>query len=219
MSSGIKVDDWQEIEESLYEPFDEDDVEWIDADDGKQFVNSNPRVYEDRLDNVLGANNWSCDHEAIIGKTDAIKATVYILIGGDWVGKSSLGENDFLNAKWTGKEAQAFKRACSKWGVGRFLYGLQPKKGVLANDNQLTALNNGGLIFYGEEWITKERQLIAHITEGRTVIADELTEDECNILIYGINEKVADALSTSKSLEIGAEDNDTTDSKSLEELF
>ena len=55
----------QEIEKRLYDPFDEDDVEWIEGDDGKNFANSNPRVYEDRLDNVLGANNWSCDHDAI----------------------------------------------------------------------------------------------------------------------------------------------------------
>ena len=216
MSSGIKVDDWQEIEERLAEPFYEDYVEWIESDDGKQFANSNPRVYEDRLDNVLGANNWSCDHEAIIGKTDAIKATVYILIGGDWVGKSSLGENDFLNAKWTGKEAQAFKRACSKWGVGRFLYGLQPDNfDELASSEQLVALNNIGLVFYGGDWVTKQRQLVSHITEGKGMSIGELTESQCVTLLSGVNEKLAAHFKVNDS----ATTVNKTDDKPLDELF
>ena len=216
MSSGIKVDDWQEIEERLYEPFDEDDVEWIEADDGKNFANSNPRVYEDRLDNVLGANNWSCDHEAINGKTDAVKATVYILIDGDWVGKSSLGENDFLNAKWTGKEAQAFKRACSKWGVGRFLYGLQPDNfDDFASVEQLVALDNIGRVFYGAEWVTKQRQLVSHITEGKGISPGELTGKQCDTLLLGVNEKLAAHFKVNTSYPIG----NKVEDKPLEELF
>ena len=212
-NTGILSTDWDDIEDSLAEPFDEDDIEWIDVDDEKQFANSNPRVYEDRLDDVLGANNWSCDHDAINGKTDAVKATVYILIDGDWVGKSSLGENDFLNAKWTGKEAQAFKRACSKWGVGRFMYGLQPTQNEFASVDQLVALNNVGSMFYGDEWVTKQRQLIFHITDGRGVTPGELTEPECQTLSLGINQKLANHIKSNIVTVNKPED------KPLDELF
>ena len=80
---------------------------------------ADPRVYEERLDEVVGPEHWSVeftpwgDHKLICRLT----------IGG--VTKCSTGEADPKDKNaGTVAEAQAFKRACTKFGLGRYLYHL-----------------------------------------------------------------------------------------------
>lgn len=77
------------------------------------------RVYEDRLDAVVGVGNWSVDfvpwgEQRLIARLTILGVT-----------QSSTGEGD-ANDPNTGTiaEAQAFKRSCSKFGLGRYLYAL-----------------------------------------------------------------------------------------------
>ncbi|CAA9229810.1 MAG: hypothetical protein AVDCRST_MAG93-831, partial [uncultured Chloroflexia bacterium] len=80
---------------------------------------ADPRVYQARLDTVVGPANWSVDF-APWGENKLIcRLTIFGIV------KSSTGEADSRDPNaGTVAEAQAFKRACVAFGVGRFLYDL-----------------------------------------------------------------------------------------------
>jgi hypothetical protein len=77
------------------------------------------RIYEDRLDEVAGPENWAVEYRHL-GDTGII---CRLTIGG--VVREDVGEfakedvSSFPTAV-----AQAFKRACSSFGLGRYLYSL-----------------------------------------------------------------------------------------------
>lgn len=72
----------------------------------------------DRLDAVVGAENWQSDYKEANGQ---LFAGVAIKVDGDWVWKWDTGaESTFEKEK--GEVSDSFKRAAVKWGVGRFLY-------------------------------------------------------------------------------------------------
>lgn len=74
----------------------------------------------DLLDDVCGAENWQDSYTEIAGK---LFCSVGIHISSRWVHKTDVGtESSYEKDK--GLVSDAFKRACVKWGVGRFLYDL-----------------------------------------------------------------------------------------------
>jgi Uncharacterized protein conserved in bacteria len=77
-----------------------------------------------RLDDVLGAENWQDNYELL---DKSVVASVSILVGRadgeEWVTKKDLGTESNTDAE-KGEISDAFKRACVKWGLGRFLYKL-----------------------------------------------------------------------------------------------
>ena len=73
-----------------------------------------PRVYEDRL-NAVCPGLWS-----VTFKPWSERLICELTIGG--LTRSSTGEENDGFAPGTATEAQAFKRACSKFGLGRYLY-------------------------------------------------------------------------------------------------
>ena len=74
----------------------------------------------DRLDNVVGPENWQCRYSHASNKT---VCEIGIRIRGEWVWKSNgAGDTDIEASK--GALSDAFKRAAVLWGVGRYLYGL-----------------------------------------------------------------------------------------------
>jgi hypothetical protein len=109
------------------------------------------RVYEDRLDQVFGPHNWKVDINAFTGPYRKVKKAKYKKFGdptsevlspaevteGDkifavvTISVTGLGyrtstsdsETDDDNSIMTA-EAQAFKRACSMYGIGKYLYSL-----------------------------------------------------------------------------------------------
>lgn len=77
----------------------------------------------DRLDEVLGAENWR-DSYRYTGKENAsVVCRIEIKIGDEWVGKEDGSEETDIEAVKGGMSG-AFKRACVKWGIGRYLYDL-----------------------------------------------------------------------------------------------
>lgn len=93
----------------------------------------------DLLDDVVGAGYWQDKYRTITvqyksettdekGKTtggsrDQLVCSVGIKVDGEWVWKEDTGsESDIETEK--GLFSDAFKRACVKWGVGRFLYDM-----------------------------------------------------------------------------------------------
>ncbi|RRR76571.1 MAG: hypothetical protein EI684_02820 [Candidatus Viridilinea halotolerans] len=87
---------------------------------------ADPRVYEDRLDAVVGPDGWS----SIYVMTEWGVVCRLSLLGvvksaiGDYPAKTEPRSSKEPHNDGTIAEAQAFKRACSRFGVGRYLYFL-----------------------------------------------------------------------------------------------
>jgi hypothetical protein len=80
-----------------------------------------------KLDSVCGPDNWKDRYYEAMGQ---LFCEVSIKVNADWVGKSDSGivtadtEKVDLEMTQKGSASDAFKRACVKWGIGRFLYDL-----------------------------------------------------------------------------------------------
>lgn len=114
---------WNEVLTTLAAPFPETALQWragaTTRDETKALAlpYADPREYEKRLDEVApGA--WECTFQPW-GETKVIcRLTIFS------VTRASTGEasDDGFAAVGPTAEAQAFKRACSKFGLGRYLY-------------------------------------------------------------------------------------------------
>jgi hypothetical protein len=117
--------DWKTLLEHLSQPFAKDDIAWRagatsrDKKRAQALPYAEPRVYEDRLNEVC-PGDWS----VIFKPWGESRIICELTIHG--VTRSSTGEFDDGKknaiAEGTVAEAQAFKRACSKFGLGRYLY-------------------------------------------------------------------------------------------------
>jgi hypothetical protein len=116
---------WKTLLEQLSVPFAKEDVAWRagatsrDKKRAQALPYAEPRVYEDRLNEVC-PGDWS----VIFKPWGESRIICELTIHG--VTRSSTGEFDDGKknaiAEGTVAEAQAFKRACSKFGLGRYLY-------------------------------------------------------------------------------------------------
>lgn len=83
------------------------------------------RVIQDRLDGVLGVENWMDEYEIL---TDgSVMCRLKLRLNGEWVVKTDVGSpseqpdsGDRLKAAFS----DALKRAAVKFGIGRYLYRL-----------------------------------------------------------------------------------------------
>jgi hypothetical protein len=121
--------DSRAIQEALAAPFDHADVKFLPS-----VVKGNrclamayvsARTVMDRLDDVLGAENWRDEYQVLPG--GSVLCRLSCRVGGKWIAKADVGspseqpdEGDRLKAAFS----DALKRAAVKWGVGRFLYRL-----------------------------------------------------------------------------------------------
>lgn len=131
----------------LAEPFDVDEIYWKPQAIAKNKTSAmaaayaDPRAYSDRLNDVLGPNKWSCDYvvntispivntNSDVSKWDRFyykgKVLVVATLTLEGLGKNSgTGESDCVDDNAiTSAEAQAFKRAAVRFGLGRYLYDL-----------------------------------------------------------------------------------------------
>jgi hypothetical protein len=102
------------------------------------------------LDKVAGPENWQDKYYEACGQ---LFCTVSIKTDSGWVEKSDSGIVTADTAKvdlemtQKGSASDAFKRACVKWGIGRFLYDLDvkrlPEAVFEANKYKLTDYING----------------------------------------------------------------------------
>jgi hypothetical protein len=81
------------------------------------------RVYQDRLDQVVGPTDWQV---AFTLTPDGVVCTLSLLgVSKADVGDFPLDHSEHPNENHaTSAAAQAFKRACAQFGLGRFLYNL-----------------------------------------------------------------------------------------------
>ena len=135
---------------ALEEPFELDEIKWRVTNTtkvngrngprnrGQMLAYADPRAYTDRLNSVFGPAGWTRDYSVQMvqnferkerGATErtitakivvTCRLTIYNLgthagLGEEWADNENGG---------TAAEAQAFKRACSCFGLGRYLYDL-----------------------------------------------------------------------------------------------
>lgn len=125
---------FKELHEKLLEPFDPADVEWRagsfseKSNKAMALAYITARAVMNRLDEVVGPENWQDSYEAISGADGdrGYICTIYIKIGDEWISKSD-GANESTFESIKGGLSDSFKRAGIKWGIGRYLYNLGAK--------------------------------------------------------------------------------------------
>src|SRR5260221_4666180 len=120
-----------DIAAQLAEPFPLEDIDFLPKGkverDGKTLCMAlpyaDPRVYQDRL-NKVAYGEWSTPAPVVLVAGNKLICYVTVIICG--VAHTDVGEAT-NNEENTGTEAyaQAFKRACSQVGLGRYLYDLE----------------------------------------------------------------------------------------------
>src|SRR5215467_573826 len=141
----------KELVAALEEPFDPTEIKWrvtntsqIGSRNGPRFrgqmlAYADPRAYTDRLNDLFTPSGWTRDYSVQLVQnferkergsaertiTAKIVVTCKVTLYG-FATHTGLGEEwaDNDNAG-TAAEAQAFKRACSCFGLGRYLYDLE----------------------------------------------------------------------------------------------
>lgn len=113
-----------DIFERLRAPFPPDRVSWRvgsttgDKKRGLALAYIDARDVQDRLDDVVGPENWQCRYPHANGKT---VCEIGLRIDGEWVWKADgAGDTDVEAEK--GALSDAFKRSAVRWGIGRYLY-------------------------------------------------------------------------------------------------
>jgi hypothetical protein len=128
----------EKIFASLAEPFKPSELEWrgeprgVDVKSMKSgekckvlvFTYVQARAIQNRLDVVLGGQNWYDCYSA--GPAGGVICSLTLRIGGEWITKQGLAENTQIEAV-KGGESEALKRAAYKWGIGRYLYEMPEK--------------------------------------------------------------------------------------------
>src|SRR5580700_2318012 len=133
-----------QLEAVLENPFDPGEIKWrvtnttSDRRRGQVIAYADPRAYTDRLNAIFTVRGWTREYSVQViqnferkerGNGDGIisgkivvncKLTINVLgshagLGEEWADNENAG---------TSAEAQAFKRACSCFGLGRYLYDL-----------------------------------------------------------------------------------------------
>ena len=115
--------DWPTLLEQLRQPFPASAIYWRagvvsrDKKRAQALPYAEPRVYEDRLNSVC-PGLWSVSFRPWGESRIICDLTIGELT------RSSTGEENEGFAPGTAAEAQAFKRACVKFGLGRYLYDI-----------------------------------------------------------------------------------------------
>lgn len=124
MENGAK-----ELLKSLQEPFTEDELEFrvgatnADKTKGLALAYVQARSIQNRLDRVLGMDNWKVSYREIQG---GFLCSLELRIGGEWIARED-GANNTEFEPIKGGISCAFKRVASVWGIGRYLYELESK--------------------------------------------------------------------------------------------
>lgn len=116
-----------DICKQLKEPFSTDKVKWRvgkkskDGNRGLALAYIDSRAVMDRLDDVVGPDNWQRKHD--FGPDGEVLCGIGIRIDDEWIWKwDGAAQTKFEGEK--GGLSDSFKRAAVSWGIGRYLYDL-----------------------------------------------------------------------------------------------
>lgn len=95
-----------------------------DGTKGQFLAYIDARDVANRLDAVVGPENWQDSFEIVEASTHVIKAGLALKIDDAWIWKYDYGypNSDLDEEPLKSSSSDAFKRAGVKWGIGRFLY-------------------------------------------------------------------------------------------------
>lgn len=124
----------EELQEALSRPFESDQISWRQGGQGKMLAYFDARDGENRLDEVCGIAGWQCRYSHVGEKTIC---EIAIKIDGEWIWKAN-GAGDTKIESEKGAISDAFKRACTMWGIGRYLYDLKGAPKVELKDGYPT---------------------------------------------------------------------------------
>lgn len=141
--------DAQTIFDQLSAPFPTSEVKWRvgptnekykkedEALTGQALAYVDARIVMDRLDMVVGPDNWQCNYTPGVGTS--IVCNIGIKIGGEWLWKADgAGPSDMEADK--GALSDAFKRAGVRWGIARYLYDLKAPKVFLSKFGKMATI-------------------------------------------------------------------------------
>lgn len=111
--------------DALKNPFETQLVKWRVGGGSSQLAYIDARDVMKRLDTVLGADRYQTKYIPIDG--GFICELSIKMPNGDWVTRSD-GANNTKIEPIKGGISSALKRAANAWGIGRYLYYLDPKK-------------------------------------------------------------------------------------------
>ena len=124
----------EEQAKKLEYPFPSNEIEWRvlitsrDKTKGQVAAYVDSRAIQRRLDAVIGKDNWQNRFYTVSGKdnastTQVCELSIFYPERSEWITKSDgAGNTDIEPVK--GGLSNAFKRAASIWGIGRYLYAL-----------------------------------------------------------------------------------------------
>ena len=122
--NGLSQKEWRELLKALSQPFPASSLQFRagattkDKKKAQALVYVDPREYEKRLDELC-SGSWHCSFKPWGENRIICSLTIH------GISRSSTGEENEGFAPGTAAEAQAFKRSCSKFGLGRYLYELK----------------------------------------------------------------------------------------------
>ncbi len=115
------------LKEKLERPFSDDELEFrvgatnSDKTKGLALAYIQARAIQNRLDEVVGIENWRVSYKEITG---GFIAKLELKINNEWIAKEDgSGMTDYEAIK--GGISCAFKRVASVWGIGRYLYEVE----------------------------------------------------------------------------------------------
>jgi len=137
----------------LKTPFSQDALDWriVRAHDGDggsvsaivaSYVTN--RAIMDRLDNVVGPENWR--NEYTDGPGGGILCGLSIRMGSEWVTKWDGAENTNLEPVKGGLSG-AMKRAAVQWGIGRYLYSIETVFATVHQNGKYRGKSPNGKLF------------------------------------------------------------------------
>ena len=113
----------------LREPFAFSEIEWkiqvtsADKARGMAVAYIDSRAIQKRLDEVVGSFNWKTEYQPWQDKAQICRLFIFFTERDEWVAKCDGAENTDIEPI-KGGLSDAFKRAASQWGIGRYLYDI-----------------------------------------------------------------------------------------------
>ena len=120
----------EEILKELKSPFPYEDIDWKvqvtnkDKTQGMAVAYLDSRAIQKRLDEAVGAMNWTNEFMLWQDKAQICGIGLYDAERGTWVMKYDGAENTDIEPV-KGGLSDSFKRAAVLWGIGRYLYDME----------------------------------------------------------------------------------------------
>lgn len=134
------------------------------------------------LDDAVGQENWDCEYSEVRGYLFCTVGIRCVLPSGEtsWVYKSDTGTPSNMEPE-KGHASDAFKRACTKWGIGRELYTapfIWVDKGQLQKHYE----SNG-------KWKCNDRFRVQRVKVEDGRITDLAIANQFDFLVYQMHSK------------------------------